>query len=534
MFPPIQLFLGLLRRLFFTGVNYSYHQFFTCVSHIKETKFGERALSDTIIAKVFEYARNKPDNIAIISGDTTVSYRQLKEKIESAASTLFEMGVRSGERVVLAASNSAAFIYAYFASHLIGGIAVPIDPQTPESRLRYIIERVEPKGVFTVRDYKHEMIEIHRINELDCQFPRVGQFSSPSPDTIADIMFTTGTTGNPKGVILTHENIFCAATNINQFIKNSDEDVEVVTLPLSHSFGLGRLRCNILAGGALILTGGIKLPGQIIRSIEKWNATGFTFVPSGLAVMFRLTGDELGNYSEQLKYIEIGSAPMAMENKKRLMRLLPKTRICMHYGLTEASRSTFIEFHESKDKLHSIGKPSPNVEVRVLDEDKRELPSNQSGGILVKGNMVMKGYWRDEELTKRVFHDGWLYTGDIGYRDDDGYIYLAGREGDIINVGGLKVSPVEVEEALALHEKIENCACIGIPDPGGITGEAVKAFLVAKNPSTQKPGQEELVQFLKDKLESYKIPVDFEWIDFLPQTASGKIQRNSLRRKTSK
>jgi long-chain acyl-CoA synthetase len=491
-------------------------------------------LSDTIVAKVFEHARNIPHNTAIISGSTTVSYEQLLEKIQSAAATLIEMGVRQGDRVVLAASNSPAFIYAYFASHLIGGIAVPIDPQTPKSRLGYIIYQVEPKGVFTVRDYEHEIVEVHRINELDCQGPRAGQFYVPSPDGVADIMFTTGTTGNPKGVILTHENIFSAATNINQFIKNSDEDVEVVTLPLSHSFGLGRLRCNILAGGALVLTGGMKLPGQILRSIEKWNATGFTFVPAGLTVLFRLTGDELRNYSEQLRYIEIGSAPMTMDNKKRLMRLLPKTRICMHYGLTEASRSTFIEFHESKDKLHSIGKPSPNVEVKVSDEDRPELPSNQSGRILVKGKMVMKGYWRDEELTKRVFHDGWLYTGDIGYRDADGYIYLAGREGDIINVGGLKVSPAEVEEALTMHEKIENCACIGIPDPGGITGEAVKAFLVAKNPSTLNPEREELVQFLNDKLEPYKIPVDFEWVDSLPQTASGKIQRNSLKRKTSK
>ncbi len=490
-------------------------------------------MSETILSKLLKRCEDHPEKLAIVSGKRAVRYGELRDRICSAAARFKDMGVGHGDRIILAASSSPSFTYGYFGTHAIGAVAISIDPLTPASRLRFIIEQVDPKGVFTVKEYNEGGFSVSNINELDSLEYGSIDVGVPDPRDVSDVLFTTGTTGKPKGVVLTHGNILSAARNINTFIGNKDDDVEIVPLPLSHSFGLGRLRCAMLAGGTIVLVDGFTFPGRIFRAMEQFRATGFAFVPAGLAVLLRLTGDEIGKYAEQLRYIEIGSAPMPQEHKEWLMRLLPKTRICMHYGLTEASRSTFIEFHESREKLNSIGKPSPSVEVRVSDENDRELPPNQTGRIMVKGKMVMKGYWKDDELTESALREGWLCTGDVGYRDDDGFLYLAGREGDMINVGGLKVSPVEVEEVLSCHVKVENCACIGIPDPGGITGEAVKAYLVSKNPSSQKPTGDELIEFLKGKLEPYKIPVAFEWVESIPQTSSGKIQRDVLRRQSS-
>jgi len=374
-------------------------------------------------------------------------------------------------------------------------------------------------------------IPVRPIDELrSADASSIPAFPYPNPKSAADVLFTTGTTGEPKGVVLTHHNIYSAATNINAFIGNSSQDREVVPLPLSHSFGLGRLRCNLLAGGAIILVDGLTFPGQIFNAISQSKATGLSFVPAGLDLLLRISNDRLGDYVNQLRYVEIGSAPMSVEVKEFLMKLLPRTRICMHYGLTEASRAVFIEFHESARKLESVGKRAPNVEVKIFDPDTNlEAPENTLGKIMIRGGNVMQGYWKEPNRTQEVLKDGWLYTGDYGYRDHDGYFYLEGRERELINIGGRKVSPAEIERALQKHPDISTCACIGIDDPRGITGEAVKAYVVAKDPSVRRPDNSDIVEFLRESLEPYKVPVEFCWIDALPTTSSGKIQRSALR-----
>jgi long-chain acyl-CoA synthetase len=312
-------------------------------------------------------------------------------------------------------------------------------------------------------------------------------------------------------------------------VGNTDEDIEVVPIPLSHSFGLGRLRCALLAGGAIALCEGFLLPGRIFQALSDWKATGFVAVPAGFALLFRLSGDRLGEYADQLKYIEIGSAPMPQEHKERLMRLLPSTRICMHYGLTEASRSAFIEFHESRDKLQTIGKPSPNVNITIRDERGEELPEGETGELCVRGGNVMHSYWQAPEKTRQSRWGDWLRTGDLAYKDDEGYLHLIGRVTDMINVGGIKVAPTEVEDVLRRHPLVKDAACVGIPDPEGISGEVVSAFLVpAETPPPGEPPLRELVELARADLEPAAVPVAFKWIEAIPKTASGKVQRRRL------
>jgi long-chain acyl-CoA synthetase len=395
--------------------------------------------------------------------------------------------------------------------------------------MRLIRETIVPRAVFLSNPVKGSGDEsIERFANLDHDAAPAA-FPEPNPEAIADVLFTSGTTGTPKGVVLTHRNILATAANINAFVGNTDEDIEVVPIPLSHSFGLGRLRCALLAGGAIALCEGFLLPGRIFQALSDWKATGFVAVPAGFALLFRLSGDRLGEYADQLKYIEIGSAPMPQEHKERLMRLLPSTRICMHYGLTEASRSAFIEFHESRDKLQTIGKPSPNVNITIRDERGEELPEGETGELCVRGGNVMHSYWQAPEKTRQSRWGDWLRTGDLAYKDDEGYLHLIGRVTDMINVGGIKVAPTEVEDVLRRHPLVKDAACVGIPDPEGISGEVVSAFLVpAETPPPGEPPLRELVELARADLEPAAVPVAFKWIEAIPKTASGKVQRRRL------
>ncbi|MCR4664203.1 MAG: acyl--CoA ligase [Paludibacteraceae bacterium] len=435
----------------------------------------------TIEQQIERNAQRMPEKVALICKDTRVSYGELWERCCEAAKTLQnDAGFYKGKRVVLAAAGNAEFVYQYFGTHLAGGICVPIDPDTKPARREYI-ERIVATG-------------------------------APS-DGMADIMFTTGTTGAPKGVVLTHENIAASARNINAYIGNDADDVELLALPVSHSFGLGRLRCVLSKGGTMVLLGTFANVKRFFAAMEEHHVTGFGMVPAGWAYLKMMSRDKIRNYAGQLKYIEIGSSFMSVEDKKMLMEWLPNTRICMHYGLTEASRSAFMEFHEYAENLSSIGKAAPNVDIRIID-----------GEICVKGEHVTQRYWN--ESPKRIaqdFHDGYFRTGDSGWMDEDGHIYIKGRIKEIINVGGEKVSPMEVEDVLNAIPQIKESACCAMPDM--VMGEVVEAFIVEKEPVTDA----EIKEIIKPQLENYKWPKRIVRVDAIPKTSSGKIQRLQLK-----
>lgn len=481
----------------------------------------------TVVGHLARTAEASPTSLAVACGARAVSYGELWDNIRLAAHALREHGVETGNRVVLAAPREPEFLSAYFACHLLRAIAVPYEPDIAAPRLESIIDLLRPRIILTSRRMPVETPTCKALS-LAALIPSVDPpdtvaFTEPDPDQPADILLTSGTTGQPKGVVLSHGNILAAARNINQFIGNTAEDSEAVALPLSHSFGLGRVRCQILAGGALILTRGFQFPKQMFEVMRSWKATGLAFVPAAWAMLTRLTGESLAEFSPQMRYIEIGSASMPRSEKEHLMRLFPRTRICMHYGLTEASRSAFIEFHESRDRLDSVGRPTPNVAIRIVDEEGHEVGPHVLGKIQIGGEHVMTGYWGAELDERR--EGPWLRSGDLGYRDEDGYIYVCGREDDVINVGGRKVNPAEVEQPLAAHERIAEAVCVATQDP--ITGEAVRALLVARPGDGELPSAEALADFLSPTLETYKIPVRFEWVPSLPRNSAGKVVRKA-------
>jgi len=481
----------------------------------------------TIEEQIRQNSIRRPHHIALITPGEQVTYAQLWERCLLAATQVRQKyGLQKGDRIILAASAHANFIYTYFGIHLAGGICVPIDPDTNETRFNLILQSTKPVCTMGIL-HKVTGTKTVPLCEVSAPCDSVDPYEQASPEQIADILFTTGTTGAPKGVALNHRNLAAAALNINTFIQNTEEDVELLALPVSHSFGLGRMRCVLSKGGSLVLLGSFASMKKFYGQMEQYHCTGFGMVPAGWSYIKKMSGRKIGQYAHQLRYIEIGSSFMSIEDKELLCELLPGTRICMHYGLTEASRSAFMEFHAQHNQLNSAGKASPNVQVRIFDEAGKELPFGTEGEVCVKGEHVTCGYWNEDTVKfAKDFYNGYFRTGDSGYLDEEGYIHLKSRIKEMINVGGKKVSPMEVEDMLNAIPGIEESACVAMPDPEGVMGELVKAFIVCKDENLTDAA---IIEALKPNLEVYKLPAVIERIDRIPKTASGKVQRLTLK-----
>lgn len=481
----------------------------------------------TVEEQIFQNSISQPNHIALIAGDEKVTYAQLWERCLLAATNVKrKYGLKQGDRIILSASANIDFIYAYFGIHMAGGVCVPIDPDTNETRYALIKQSTTPVCTMGVL-HKVEGTTTIPLNDVLTPCDNVESYQQPDSEQLADVLFTTGTTGAPKGVALNHRNIAAAALNINTFIKNMADDVELLALPVSHSFGLGRVRCVLSKGGSLVLLGSFASMKKFFGQMEQYHCTGFGMVPASWAYIKKMSGRKIGEFANQLRYIEIGSSFMSIDDKELLCELLPNTRICMHYGLTEASRSAFMEFHSEHDKLNTAGTASPNVEVAIFDAEGKRLPVGAEGEVCVKGDHVTCSYWNETpERFQKDFFDGYFRTGDCGFLDDQGYIHLKSRIKEMINVGGKKVSPMEVEDVLKAIPGIEDCACVAMPDPEGVMGEVVKAFIVCEDVSLTDAA---IIEALKPKLEVYKLPAAIERIDAIPKTASGKVQRLKLK-----
>lgn len=478
---------------------------------------------------VFRYAERNPDKYALISDKHKMTYSELIQQVDCIVNYLSqEYNVKPGDHIIIEATKRNEFISTYLASHLLSAVAIILDYETTESRLEYIINKTNPKiilGKFKNlknnpdNNYYELISEIKSLKKEIIHF----KYKNYSIDNVADILFTSGTTGLPRGVQLTNKNIASAANNINSFMGTKESDVELLALPVSHSFGLGRIRCLLSIGATIISINGFTNIKRYFTSITKHSVTGLAFVPSAWAYLNKMSGNKIAEYKDHIRYIEIGSAPMSTSEKEVLIDLLPNTKICMHYGLTEASRSTFLDFSQ-KNKLHTVGKASPNVDIKIADSSGKELPVEVEGEIIIKGDHVCTKYVDDNSISQ-YFNGEYIRTGDSGIMDKDGYIRLLGRNKEQINVGGKKVYPQEIENIINLIDHISESACVGYPDENGIMGEVVKAYLVGDQSMIEINTIKSIVQA---KLEQYKWPISYEWISQIPKTDSGKLQRHKL------
>ena len=478
-------------------------------------------------------SETNPDKIAIVFNDVEIRYKDVWEKIKQLSSRLAK-DFHEGDRIGIVLDNSPELIFLLYAIPTSKLIAVPLDGFIHIKNLERIYDHCQLKAVISSKEIiskfpgnnsKVSFIDVDSIMNTTLNYSEI----TCDPSDTAIIMYTSGTSGLAKGVELSHFNLLSSAKNINSLMNIGEWAVETVPIPLCHSFGFGRIRCIFDVGGTVILEKGLLRPEKVIFNMKKYSSNGFCSVPSGFSIILDYYEKFFKEVSGSLKYIEICTSSMQLKHKLKLIEICPNTKIYYSYGLTEASRSAFIELNSEKKFIDSIGRPSPNVEIKIVDQNMHEIETNIEGELIIKGNMVMKGYLNDTEKTNTCLVGGWLKTGDIGKYDEHGYIQLIGREDDIINVGGLKVGPLEVEEVLKNYDGVEDCCVVGLKsDKDQFLNQIIKAYIVPID-KTFNLDFNLLKKYCLEYLEAYKIPKEFEIIDKIPKTDSGKIKRSLLR-----
>ncbi|MEF1278662.1 AMP-binding protein [Vibrio fortis] len=469
----------------------------------------------SVVETILAHAASRPQHVALYEKDAAVTYMQLAETIKCTAFKLMKE-VEPGDAVVVTASNSYAFVAVYFAIHYIGAKVVNLAADADESYKQFIDKKVNPS--LSIEDCQTYIADIHPL-ESD------KEVASHISSGIADLMFTSGTTGEPKGVALSHEQLLRATQHIVGEVGNTPEDVELLLMPLSHSFGMGRMRTTLFVGGTLVLGYPLQRLKSVFKAIESHKITGLGLVPSAWAFITTMSKDRISKYAPQLNYIEFGSARLSPEDKALLIQWFPSTHIVMHYGLTEVSRAVFTHFHT--DNLEAVGHASRGAEFAILNEDGLHLPEGEIGEIAFKAPWMLTEYYQNQDLTSVAFSNGYFRTGDLGKYEGD-YLFLTGRLKEIINVGGKKVSPYQIEEVLNSDDGVIESACVPCADAN--MGEVVQAFIVVEPAMIDDIHtlESRLRETVAQRLPVHMRPEKYKVIDALPKTSTGKIQRLHL------
>lgn len=510
-----------------------------------------------LVSKVYETSKLQPEKSAYHFMGKDTSYAEFDQSVSMFATTLQGLGVERGDHVAFLLGNTPHFLISLYATMRIGATAIPINPIYSPDEISYILHNSDAKVVIAV-DPLLPLVEkavkgFPAIEQfIICEVSEdVGQRFAALPDTVkskvklfssviltgrpdvqpvaveenetAIILYTSGTTGQPKGAMLTHGNLFSNARDVAEYLGFSGDDRVVATLPVFHVFALTVVVNAPLLKGATILLVPRFSPGDVFETIKTKQATVFAGVPTMYNFLYQYPAAVKEDFATVRLAISGGaSLPVALlhnfENKFDV-------RVSEGYGLSEASPVTCFNPLDRDRVPGSIGTNIVNVENKVVNELGEEVPVGEVGELIVKGPNVMKGYYKMPEETAATIRDGWLYTGDLARQDEDGYFYIVDRKKDLIIVGGFNVYPREVEEVLFAHPAISEAAVIGVPDPD--FGEEVQAFVVLKEDA--QVTEEQLKQFCTQKLAKYKVPAVIEFLDELPKNTTGKILRRSLK-----
>lgn len=482
----------------------------------------------SIIEAVAVHAQNNPEKFCIADRKNEFTYKAYWECIAGYAKHLQELGIQKGDCVIVRNSQSIETLVAGLAIQLVGAVFVPIEKEIAESRTLELANIVNAKCYISVKTIEYDCI-YEDINNIllwknDVAF---SDFVFPNREDTAEILFTTGTTGVSKGIELIHKNVVAVSENVIDGVKMEFDNVELIPVPLSHSHGLRRYYANMLKGASVVILKGVTFAKVVFDYIDKYHVNSMDLVPASLTSLLKVSGDKFAEYKNQIRYIQLGSAPIPENDKKELCRLLPNSRLYNFYGTTESGCSCIINFNEFKDKKNCIGRPTCNANFIFLNEDGDKIKATKEnpGLLACSGDMNMVGYYKSEALNYDIMKNGYIRTQDLSYMDEDGMIYLLGRQGDVIESGGNKISPIEIEEVALTCEMIDDCACI--PVDNELLGKEPKLFVVIKN--DYEFDFKTIYNFLSLKLEKYKVPRIIEKIDVIPRTYNGKIKRTDLK-----
>lgn len=471
---------------------------------------------------VLRWAESRADQPALADSGGSLTYGALRLDVQGRAASLQARGVKRGDRVVLVGDNSAAFFATHLAILHAGGVSVPLAGATPPERIAHIARDAEATLLATAKPI--DGIDAVPIAEL--RSSEAPTEVARDPDAICCLMYTTGSTGAPKGVVLTHRSLGAAVRHIVAYLGYDGSEREAVVLPLSHSFGIGHVYCTLGTGGFVWLGNGLARLRDVLAALKQHEITAMPTTPSMLRLLLGLYRAAFLPAAARLRQMVVDSEPLPPAMAEDLLAALPDLDLVVYYGLTEASRSTFNRLREvPKDRLHMAGRAAPDVAISIVAPDGTPLPTGGEGEVKIVGPHLAVGYWRQPDEESKVFRDGGVMTGDLGFLDEHGFLSLTGRLKDQINVGGLKVSPAEVEAALRDHPAIADLAVAGVPDPLGQTGEAVAIAIVGRGEVTAH----DIEARCAERLEPAMRPRVIRIVRAIPRSETGKVLRGELR-----
>jgi len=467
-----------------------------------------------------------------------ISYAELDRMVNRYARYLKKEGVLPGDKVVLNCLNSPEFVYSYLGTVRNAAVIVPINLMLTIEEIIHIVKDSEAKYmivhplILQKSGYEKETVENAlniKLILLDEELKKSVLETEPTPleefqdeNALSTFLYTSGTTGKQKAAMLTHKNLMCNAEQCYLGLTARPDDVYMCVLPMFHVFAFTACILMPLWSGATVTILEAFQPKEVIESLLRDEVTVFMGVPAMYIVL--LEAGKKNIKFPKLRFAVSGGAalPVQIYRQARDLMHLP---VIEGYGLTEASPAVSFNPPFGVQKEGSIGLPIPYVECKIFDEEDRELPAEEVGELVVRGNNVMQGYYHQDEESRKALRNGWLHTGDLAKKDEEGYLYIVDRKKDMVVVAGLNVYPREVEEVIYQHPKVKEAAVIGVTDT--LRGEYVKAVLVLKEGETSS--QKEILSFLKEKLASYKLPRSVEFAEELPKNSAGKILKRVLR-----
>ena len=480
-------------------------------------------------------ARERAQRTAIRLDDTEISYEELNHGAAQVAGLLKAKGLNPGDRVGIMLPNVPQFALAYFGVLRAGGIVVPMNTQLkgrevsfylsdPDAHLLFAWHEVAEAAEQGAKETGAEVITVKpgEFEKLIAESEAEDELVERAGDDTAVILYTSGTTGKPKGAELTHDNLFENA-RVSRGLAEADEDSIVLgALPLFHCFGQTcGLNATLLAGGCISMIPRFD-PGKALEIIERDKVTVFQGVPTMFTAMLHFDGREEIDTSS-LRLCMSGGAAMPVEVMQGFEDAFD-CQVLEGYGLSETAPVASFNHPDRERKPGSIGTAIEGVEIRILDDDGKEVDQGEIGELAIRGHNVMKGYWKNPEATEESIVDGWFHTGDLGKVDEDGYFFIVDRKKQMIIRGGYNVYPREIEEVLYEHPAVQEAAVLGIPDEK--MGEEIGAAVVLKQ--GQEVDEEELKAFIKAEVASYKYPRRIWFVDELPKTATGKIIKREI------
>lgn len=494
-------------------------------------------------------AAQLPGKIALIHGDTRVSYGELNHSANRMAHWLLAQGAQPGDRVAILLENSLHYVVCYYGSLKAGLTAVPLSPELRSESLGPLLRRIAPRVVVAstkvervlqdldlsrcgVRQvllqkpslsWRNGKLEVIGLDQITLHGSCENPFCDIEANALASIVFTSGSTGAPKGVMLSHGNIVANTRSITEYLHLGPLDIQMVVLPFFYVMGKSLLNTHIAVGGTVVINNTFAYPATVLQQMENEQVTGFSGVPSTYAYLLHRSPlkafrDRLGS----LRYCSQAGGHMARQTKEELLEALPlHTELYVMYGATEAAaRLTYVEPAHLRDKIDSIGIPIPGVTMKVVDESGTELAQGQVGELVAQGANIMRGYWNDPEGSAAALGPHGYRTGDLGYRDEDGYFHIMGRRDSQLKVAGHRVNPQEIEDALIATGLVIEAAVLGIED--ALSGTRLAALVVPKERGTS---EQEILRACLALLPRHKLPGELALVGSLRRTVNGKVDR---------